>query len=555
MTSPRSASRWSRWLAIGLVSALSVGACAGPVASPSPTVSTTPAGSPGVGQSPSAPTGSLRVAFSELGTEKFDPRMDIGGAQLYWTEIYEQLLGIDSSGQPDSTGLAEAWQISTDGRSITFDLKQGVLWHDGEEFTAEDVVFSVDYYKTEDTLSPAKGFVTSNIASATADGDYRVTLGFNGSAALALAELSPAESFFFIVPKHYIDSNGIDALSAAPIGTGPWQFERQTLGEFIELSANTAYRDPARVPGFATLRVLGIREGSTRTAMLRAGDVDIAQIDADSIQVLGDQANIAIRTIARGASTMGVFLRSYDASKLNSQLDFRKALNLAIDREAIQEAIYPEGYATALPGSGLFATGAIGSDPGLAPYPYDPATARTLLASVYKGEPIKMYSYSVGGYDVEQPRINELLQGYWAEVGLDVQLEPTEYATFRPRVNTQDFPGTIELGTFAPAPRPSMVSQLRIYLNSHENGGTIWVYHNPEQARAWQTELLAITDPAELQTRLSQINRQLYDEYFAMPLYEINIPYGVNTDAVDPAWVPGDLRRVNAQLFLADPAP
>ena len=559
MARTHSTTRASRGLVLVVAAALVIAGCVtsdSPSVSPKDSPSVSPKDSPSVspnGTQRSAPTGTLRVALSELGTEKFDPRMDIGGAQLVWTEIYDQLLGIDSFGRPDNSGLAESWDLGADGNSITFNLKKGVLWHDGSKFTADDVVFSVDYYRTTVTLSPAKGFVTSVIKSAVADDPYRVTLRLNGTAALALAELSPAESFFFIVPKLYVGAKGPDILSTAPIGTGPWKYSKQALGEYVELTANTNFRDPSRIPGFGTLRIYGIREGTTRTAKLRAGEVDIAQIDTPAIPVLRRESNIQIKTLGRGASTMGVFLRSYDGQNPAHNIDFRKALNLAIDRQAILGAIYPPGYAEPLPGSGLYATGAIGSDPNLAPYPYDPDTARRLLAGSYAGQPIRMYSYSVGGYDAEQPRINELLQGYWSAIGLKVQLEPMDYATFRPRVNTQNFPGPISLGTFAPAPRPSMVSQLRIYLNSHADGGTIWIYHDPAKAKAWLTELTAITDPAKLASLLGKINRDLYDDYFSIPLFELNIPYAINTNTVNPSWVPGNLRRVNIQLSTAHP--
>jgi len=497
--------------------------------------------------------GTLRVALSEIGSEKFDPRMDIGGAQLVWTEIYEQLIGIDSEGNPDDSGLAESWEIGEDGRSVAFKLREGVKWHDGSDFTSADVVFSVDYYRQEGTLSPAGGFATSTIASAEANGDFDVTIHFNESGALALAELNPAESFFYIVPKDYVEANTPDVLSAKPVGTGPWKFAGQEFGQYVDLEANEDYWNSEKAPSFDKARIQAVPEGTTRAALIRSGDVDIAQIDASSVETVEAVENLGIRTIGRGASTIGAFLRSYDPASLSNELDFRKAVNLAIDREAILQAKFPEGYAELLPGSGLFATGAQGSDTSLTPYPYDPDEAKQLLEGIYNGEEITMFSYAVGGYDTEQPSINELLQGYWEAVGLNVKLVPIDYATFRPRVDTQDFPKN-SMGTFAPAPRPSMASQLRIYLNSHEDGGTIWIYQDPEQARAWQDQIAEITDPDELEQLLGEINRQMYEEYFSVPLWELNIPYAVDTNTVDSSWVPGDLRRVNIQLNLAKPA-
>lgn len=495
----------------------------------------------------------LTVALADLGTQKFDPRNDIGGSQYAWSEIYDQLIGVNPAGQPDHSGLAKSWKIDPDGRSVTFALKKGVKWDDGSEFTSADVVYTLAYYRRPGTISPAGGYATSTIKAITANGPWSATIHFNESATLGLDELNPVESFFYIVPKAYIEKNGPNILSTKPDGTGPYKLLDQQFGQYIDLVANKSYRDPSEIPAFNEVRLELVPEGTTREALIQSGQVDIAQIDSTSVPSLENARNVELKSTADGSSTIGVFLKSYDSSNLSNNINFRKAMNLAINRQAILKAKYPPGYAKLLAGSGLYATGTNGADPNLKPYPYDPAEAKKLLQGIYHGQQLTMYSYSTGGYDTEEPSINTLLQGYWANVGLNVKLIPIDYSTFRPRVETQNYPAN-SLGTFAPAPRPSMVSQLRIYLNSINDGGSIYIYQNPAQAEKWSQELSGITSSKALSDKLLAINKEIYNQYSMIPLFEQDIPYAVNTAAVSASWVPGNLRRVSMDLHLAKPA-
>ena len=291
----------------------------------------------------SAPAGLLRVGLSDLGSERFEPRIDVAGSMFVWSEIVEPLIGVDADGKLSTTGLAPRWEISPDGKSITFHLVTTARWHDGVEFTADDVKYNFDvYYRAPGTLNFAGGFIRTNVISTTVHDKSTITIALNSPVAPNLAQFGDAEGLLYIVPKHYLEANGFDAMAKKPLGTGPWKFGGQQFGEWAELESNTDYRDPARVPRFKTARIFGIAEPATRVAALRTGQVDIAQVDPNDVPGL-QLAGFTMRPLRYGALTVGFFLKGYDAAKIANHVEFRRALNLAIDRQAIFKAIYPPG--------------------------------------------------------------------------------------------------------------------------------------------------------------------------------------------------------------------
>ena len=467
------------------------------------------------------------------------------------SEIFEPLIGVDANGKLSNIGLAPRWDISPDGKSITFHLVQTARWHDGVEFTADDVKYNFDvYYRAPGTLNFAGGFIKTNVISTTVHDKYTITLAFNSPVAPNLPQFGNAEGLLYIVPKHYLEANGLDAMGKNPIGTGPWKFAGQQFGEYVEMECNTDYRDPSRIPRFKTARISGIAEPATRVAALRTGQVDIVQVDPSDVPGL-QLAGFTMKPLLYGALTVGFFLRAYDPTKLANHVEFRKALNLAIDRQAIFKAIYPPGTAETLHGSGLYAPGVIGDDPSLQPYPYQPDAARKLLAGIYHGEPITIWSFSLG-FDPEEFQVNDLIQGYWQKIGLNATVQRIDYSTFHPRTVTQDYPGPAEIAVFAPAPRPSMVSQFLVYLAAISDGGAIDVGINHQQAKAWYDELVQIKDPAMLQQRLREINREMYNQYWDLPLYLKHIPY-VYQKTIG-SWEPGAYHREYIRLWSAVPA-
>lgn len=158
--------------------------------------------------------------------------------------VFEGLFSDDQElrSKPD---LAESWVLATDKKSMTIELRRDVTWHDGKPFTAKDVVFTINAMKDPTTASTEAGRV-SWIRSATADGDNRVKIDFNGE------EWAPADKLHFkILPAHKFTSTAIkrtDAFRTAPIGTGPFSLKSFNGDNSITLGNYAGHRQAAYLP-------------------------------------------------------------------------------------------------------------------------------------------------------------------------------------------------------------------------------------------------------------------------------------------------------------------
>ena len=133
--------------------------------------------------------------------------------------------------------LAEKWDISEDSKAITFYLRKNVKWHDGAPFTADDVIFTYKTIIDENTPTPYDGDFRK-VADIEKIDNYTVEVFYNKPYAPALASWSMG-----MLPKHLLEGKDITKsfLQRAPVGTGPFKFERWDSGSAIKLKANTGY--------------------------------------------------------------------------------------------------------------------------------------------------------------------------------------------------------------------------------------------------------------------------------------------------------------------------
>ena len=165
-----------------------------------------------------------------------------GGSADIGPKILEGLLTFDFDLTPKPL-LATAWKVSADGLRYEFTLRQGVLWHDGKPFTADDVVFSITTLKE---VHPRGRSTFANVKTVTATDAHTVALTLGEPAPYLLTALSATESP--IVPKHLYDGRDIatNPHNNAPVGTGPFRFQEFVRGSHITLVRNETYRDKPR---------------------------------------------------------------------------------------------------------------------------------------------------------------------------------------------------------------------------------------------------------------------------------------------------------------------
>lgn len=271
-----------------------------------------------------------------------------------------------------------------DDRTLKFKLRQNVLFHDGVEMTADDVVFTFNRIIEENAIeypephSSPRRVLISPLESIEKIDEYTVVMYFSGPWPPALQMLVHQQ----IVPKHYLEEVGTQGFIDHPIGTGPFKFVSADPGmqEIILERFDDYYGGAPGLPpvGPACVsRVIFrvIPDALTRVAALKVGEVDIIQgVPLNKVDMLTEDPNIKV-SMAPGTQPkwmeINVNRPPFDDVRV------RQALNYAMDKQYIIDEIY-DGRALALPGPLSPLNNYVNS--GLEPYPYDVEKALDLLS-------------------------------------------------------------------------------------------------------------------------------------------------------------------------------
>ncbi|MEA2801700.1 MAG: hypothetical protein QOE49_1795, partial [Rhodospirillaceae bacterium] len=172
-------------------------------------------------------------------------------------------------GDPMAPCLAESWTMTPDGLSYAFTLRKGVLFHNGEALTAEDVKFSLERYR-----GAANKLMKERVAGVDIHDPHRLTIRLNEPWPDFLTFYAAATGAGWIVPKKYVQQVGEDGFKKAPIGAGPYKFVSFTPGVELVCEAFDGYW--RKVPAIKRLVFKVIPDEATRLAALQRGEIDIA---------------------------------------------------------------------------------------------------------------------------------------------------------------------------------------------------------------------------------------------------------------------------------------
>lgn len=278
--------------------------------------------------------GGTYIMVSNGEPSSFNPNWKTDDMQLPATyNIFNRLVKItlDNTIVPD---LATSWEFSEDGTELTFQLRDDVRWHDGEDFNSEDVVWTFEKILTDGYQSAS----LSNVESVTANGDYEVVFHLKTPDASILSVLSWLG--VWIMPEH-LYNDGTDWTqnphNMNPVGTGPFKFVSYDTGSSITLEANEDYFDGR--PYIDTLIITIIPDAQTAYQSYINGEIDDIQsrTPAASLQdLINDTANY--RTYDHvGTSRTYLSFAMNDPECPFSDVRVRQAVNLALDRTGIVE--------------------------------------------------------------------------------------------------------------------------------------------------------------------------------------------------------------------------
>jgi peptide/nickel transport system substrate-binding protein len=335
--------------------------------------------------------------------------------------IFDQLTRTDNQGVVQPM-LATAWE-QTDETTWVFTLREGVVFHNGETMTAEDAAFSLNRLVFGEQESAARSLFAPFIAAVEATGDLELTI--TTVAPDPLLPLRLSSPLTAILPQAYVEATDFEALQTAPIGAGPYRVEEIIAGDRVVLARHDDYWMGA--PEAAQVIIRLIPETATRVAALQAGEVDfITTVSPDLVDILDAEGALRVDTV----SVYNFMLIYFNTNTgITQDARVRQALSLAIDREAIAEALWG-GRVRVM--NDYFLPGEFGYDAERPNFAYDPERAQALLAEAgYAGEELPFTPPST--YYTNGQLVTDAIAEMWEAVGVTVAYEPLDTAAWADR--------------------------------------------------------------------------------------------------------------------------
>lgn len=364
---------------------------------------------------PVKPEGTLTVALSTFPNSLDPPQTAERNATNASQPIFDALIWVNDEGGLDFQ-LAESVELSDDNLTYTFHLRKGITFHNGDPFTADDVVFTFD-------RGLNGGFEYSYLferaKTVTKIDDYTVEMTTEEPDPLFLRMMGTT----LIQPAAHHAAVGEEAFVAHPIGTGPFMLVEWEKGDHITMTANPNYWQEG-YPKVETLIFRPIPESATRVAAIQTGEVDIVQrLSSEEAQSLLGAPNVQvvrypvarIYYIAFNNLTSGLDQPTMDPN-------VRIAMNYAVDVDAIIDALF-DGFATQA--IGFVAPGELGFD-NADPFGYDPQKAIDLLAEAGYPDGFEMDFACPAGAYANFEQVCEAVQGYLRDVGIETNLDLME---------------------------------------------------------------------------------------------------------------------------------
>lgn len=417
--------------------------------------------------------------------------------------IYETPIKLMPDGSKEPL-LAESWEISEDGRDYTLYLRQDVTFHDGNPMTAEDVAFSLD---VNSSTALGKTLMINYDYSEVID-EYTVVVHLTDPYGPFLNSL--ASRFALIFEKALYEKVGEDGYNNNPIGTGPYKLVERVGGDHVTLEVNEAYWDGAPDIKHITYRIM--TDVNTQMLALENGEIDVLlNANLSPLLRLPDNSDVTWSTCE--ASSIASILFNC-AKGVASDINFRKAVQHAIDKEEIVLAVY-EGMATT---GDIFMTPAFSGRPDdadITKIEYDPDKAKKYLAqSNYNGEEFVIVVPS-GSRDESAAQI---VQGQLLEIGINCQINALDAASFAALTSY----GTGEFGAVQRAGGVSVLDAdgLYTYFNRKVLGG------NRYNMGCYTDELESLldqgrveTDPEKRKALYTQACNNIIDNAYQVVLY------------------------------------
>ena len=435
----------------------------------------------------------------------FDPFIPGDNGSIYAIEqVCDALVEADDTGRGLRPGLAESWEMSADGLTYTFKIRDA-KFSNGDPVTVDDVVFTLK------TLSdPAKylAFVLKPVKNISAVDDKHVKVELSEPYAPLLSALSAYAAS--IVNKKAYEASA-EKFGTSPVCAGPFMVESYERGSTVVLKANPYYWDMGTdgkpLPYLEGVELKYVPESNSRVLGLRNGDYDvISTVAFNQAKSLQSDSNLVVESTP--IFRLDYVYLNHQKKPLDSK-DFRLALNYAADREAILKAVY-FGYGE-VPNSYMPKVN-FHSD-AVPVIPFDPAKAKELVQkSGYDGTPIQIM---VDTGNAPSRQVATILQQGWEAAGIKSEIVEMDVGTawtmttkgeYQAYVSyiTSDINDTDELAT--------------IQADVTAGSQAFFTWYDNKDVQKILTEARRASDPAKRAELYAKVQETLYNDAYSIPL-------------------------------------
>ncbi len=356
----------------------------------------------------------LKVAVN-MDAPSFDPYTsgyNVSSA-LICRNVYETLINMDTEGNL-LPALATDWEWGADNMSVILTLREGVTFSNGEAFNADAVIYSLRDYRGQSAVG-GEGESLYDFDNMSKLDEYKVEIPLKRAGSDALITLT--DQMYSIVSKQAAEEYG-DDYPNHPVGTGPYKFVSFTSGVGAELEANEDYWDGA--PAIKHVQTVLISEGSQAQIELENGNIDLVTTPDDTDVNRINRGDVTgLKTIDIPSANCKNLWFNFRKEAMRD-VNLRKAINCAIDKEAIIEVAYG-GFATVANQMIANTNGAYDPSYDTNPmYTYDVEKAKEYMAqSAYAdGLTIEIYSDTTPS----EVRIMECVKNDLAQIGIEVNI-------------------------------------------------------------------------------------------------------------------------------------
>ncbi len=493
------------------------GTAAKPTGTPRPKTAATapPAAAPEAAAVPVAPEDQAvqGATLVRVGREPptLDPHLTVDtDSAMYIVEVYGGLVTIEPQNPHDLFNpqleivgdLAEAWEISDDGRTYTFHLREEGRFHNGKPVTAQDFKWSVERIGDPSTESPVAavflgdvvGFndkldsKTTEVSGAQVIDEHTLAVTVDAPKAYILAKLTYPTAF--VLDRD--DVEGDPFWFRDPNGTGPFRLAEYIPGEVLRLEGNEAYHLGA--PKLEEVRYL--LSGGDSLLMYQNDEIHVTGVNLlnlegmlDPSHPLNQQLHQAPPSFDLSYIGMNASLAPFDDPKV------RQAFNYAIDKETLSSALY-QGLVA--PAKGILPPGFPGYNLDIQGYEYDPAKAKQLLLESKYGENMDEFpriTFTLpGSFGAPVSPVMEAIMQMWRQsMGIDMEILQTEWAIFLQDLHQNRFQIFGGLGWIADYPDPENFLDGLFHSESDNNNTG---YSNPEVDRLLEKARLELDQEA-----------------------------------------------------------